>query len=250
MKPEVGRRVFVGSMVAGLPLLATRTGLLAQGAAAGHAHAGGPVDPVLDHLVRQIAVIHNSAKAGPRGEHFRALAAQLRTLAVYDRQIGVDDQVRTTLQALVDQQGRNAVLYADPDVDGRRQTLQAYGFRLEPRAQQSAVVPTHEEREAALDALLAGGITPVFDQMAATADTVSARIDRRASRNVAVMQDGDWWQGFCAELWNQYQQSQTIAGPFCAVAKFFPAVMPSCAALEAGAMVLLLAWAYECGLRY
>lgn len=250
MNPEVGRRMFVGSMAAGLPFLTTRVGLLAQGgASAEHAHANGPVDPVLDHLVRQIAVIHNSAKAGPRGEHFRALAVQLRTLAVYDRQIGVDDQVRTKLQELVEQQGRNAMLYADPDVDGRRRTLQAYGFQLEPRAQQSSVVPTHEEREAALDTLLTRGITPVFDHMASIADRVSARIERRANRNAAVAQDADWWQGFCAELWNQYQLSQTIAGPFCVAAKFFPSVLPSCAALEAGAMILLLAWAYECGLR-
>lgn len=248
MKPEVGRRIFVGSMVAGLPLL-TRVGLLAQGAATGHQHAAGPVDPVLDHLVRQIANIHNSAKAGPRGEHFRALAAQLRTLAVYDRLIGVDEQVRTTLQELVDQQGRNAVLYAEPDEEGRRQALQYYGVQPAPRARQSADVPAHEQREAALDALLAHGITPVFDQLAATADKVAVRIDMRTNHTTTVAQDGDWWQGFCQELWNQYQSAQNIASPFCAVGKFFPAVMPSCAALEAGAMVLLLAWAYECGLR-
>ena len=110
-------------------------------------------------------------------------------------------------------------------------------------------MPTHEEREAALDALLARGITPVFDRMAATADQVAVRIDTRTNRTATVAQDDDWWQGFCAELWNQYQYAQLIAAPFCVVAKFFPSVLPSCAALEAGAMVLLLAWVYECGLQ-
>jgi len=249
MNAEVGRRIFVGSIVAGLPLL-TRAGLLAQGAATGHQHAAGPVDPVLDHLVRQIANIYNSAKAGPRGEHFRALAALLRTLAVYDRAIAVDDQVRTKLQELVDQEGRSAVLYAEPDEEGRRQALLHYGLQPGPRTQQSPVVPSHEQREAALDALLAHGITPVFDHLAATADKVAMRIDARTNHSTSVAQDADWWQGFCQELWNQYQSAQTIASPFCVVAKFFPAVMPSCAALEAGAMILLLSWAYECGLRF
>ena len=130
MRPEVGRRVFVGSVAAGLPLLASRTALLAQGGAMAHDHGAiAAADPVIDQIVRQMALIHNSAQAGPRGTHARALASQLRMLTVYQRQQGIDDQARAAVKDMVDQQGRNALLYAEPDREMRRQAMQQYGFR-------------------------------------------------------------------------------------------------------------------------
>jgi hypothetical protein len=48
-------------------------------------------------------------------------------------------------------------------------------------------------------------------------------------------------------LWNQYRQAQEYATPFCTLAKWFPAAMAACAALEGGAGVLLGAYFYECG---
>jgi hypothetical protein len=245
MKPEVGRRVFVGSMVAGLPMVAAATpGLLAQrGTTAPHDHSAGAADPVVDHLVRQIAAIHNAAQAAPRGEHFRGLAVQLRTLAVYDRQVDVDNQVRRAVRQLVDRDGRNAVLYADPDPAMREKNLQSFGFRPPARRQLSSIAPTHAEREAALDLVLQRGVTPLFDRMAATADRIAVRIDGRRS---LVADDSDWWRAYCAELWNQYQQAQLIATPVCYAAKWFQYALPSCAAMEGGSLVLLLAYLYDC----
>ena len=92
MQSVVGRRVFVGSVAAGVPLLAG-AGIKAfaqAGAAAPHNHpvAATAEDPVLRQLVREIAATHNAARARrPRGEDARALASQLRTLSVYAKQL-------------------------------------------------------------------------------------------------------------------------------------------------------------------
>ena len=247
MNAEVGRRMFVGSVVTGLPFIAGGTVSLAQSGGAAHTHAATGGDPVMDLLVRQIAVVHNAAQKGPRAEHFRALAAQLRTMALYQRQLGGDDQIRAMLRDFVELQGRNAALYAESE-EMRRQTLVAYGFRLE-RINPRQIVATHEARDAALTVLLTEGITPTFDRLAATADEIAVRIDRPRTRTVAFRAqdpDQEWWAGFCAELFKQYEQAQLIAAPVCAVAQYFSYVVPSCAALQGGAMVLLLSYLIEC----
>lgn len=249
MNAEVGRRVFVGSVVTGLPFIAGGAVSLAQsGNVPQHSHAAAGGDPVMDLLVRQIAAVHNAAQRAPRGEHFRAVAAQLRTIALYQRQLNVDDQVRAMLRDVVDRQGRNALLYAESD-EMRRQTLLSYGFRLERINPRQQIIATHEAREAALTALLTEGITPTFDRLANTADTIAIRIDRPRLKAVAFgAQDPDqeWWAGFCAELFKQYEQAQLIAAPVCAVAQYFSYIVPSCAALQGGAMVLLLSYLIEC----
>jgi len=248
MNAEVGRRVFVGSVVAGLPFLAALPALAQRGATAGHTHAADRADPVLDLLVRQMARTHNAAaQTTPRAEHFRALAAQLRTLALYERQLGVDEQIRAAVKELVDRDGRNAVLYATPDVEMRRRNLQTYGFRLPVRGREPAVFPSHQQREDVLDDLLERGITPAFDQMAAVADRVALRIDASRARGLVFQQsDQEWWQAYCAEVWAQYEQAQQIANPVCIVAKYWPGFVPSCIALEGGAAVLLLAYLFDC----
>jgi hypothetical protein len=246
MKAEVGRRAFVGSVVAGLPFVAGHAALAQREEIVRHAHAAGDTDPVLDLLVRQIAGVHNAAQTAPRSEHFRALAAQLRTMAVYERQLDVDNQVRTALRALVERDGRNAILYAEPDVQKQRQNLQAYGFRVPGRGREVPLYPTHQQREATLDALLEGGITPAFESMAATADRVARRVDASRTPTIASQSDRDWWIGFCTQLFAEYQKAQLMAAPVCLIADYFSYLVPSCAALEGGAMALLLAYFVEC----
>ena len=151
------------------------------------------------------------------------------------------------LRDFVERQGRNAALYAESE-EMRRQTLVAYGFRLE-RINPRQIVATHEARDAALTVLLTEGITPTFDRLAATADEIAVRIDRPRTRTVAFRAqdpDQEWWAGFCAELFKQYEQAQLIAAPVCAVAQYFSYIVPSCAALQGGAMVLLLSYLIEC----
>ena len=212
MKAEVGRRVFVGSVVTGLPFIAGGAVSRAQSGEPQHAHPTAGADAVMDLLVRQIAAVHNAARRGPRGEHFRALAALLRTMALYQRQIGADDQVRTMLRNVVERQGRNAVLYAEPD-EMRRQTLLSYGFRLEgiTPPQMNA---THEARDAALTMLLTEGITPTFNRLAGTADKIATATGRPNLKTVAFTPqdpDQEWWAAFCAELLGKLIPSASIA---------------------------------------
>jgi hypothetical protein len=249
MKPEVGRRVFVGTVVAGLPLLTGKATVLAQGVAGGHDHAPlAANDPVLEQIVRQIAAIHNSAQAGLRGEHTRALAMQLRMLAVYERQLGVDDHVRAAAREMVDREGRGAILYAEPDVEGRRRAMRQYGFRPDDRGPDLTPPPTHAQREAALDRLLAEGITPAFDRLATAAELVGRELDRRSVKaiNIALQDDADYIRGYCESIWDSYQDAQLMAIPFCLAAKYFEWMTPSCLALEGGAAILLLAWIIKC----
>jgi hypothetical protein len=238
--------MFVGSVIAGLPLLAGRTGLLAQGLAATHEHdAIAAVDPVIDQIVRQIALIHNAAQGGVRGAHARALALQLRMLSTYGRQVDMDDRGRTALREIVEREGRNTVLYAEPDVETRTRIMRQYGFRPDDRSRDMPLTVTHADREAALDAVLANGITPACERLAAALDTVAARLDRRNRGLVALGQD-DWQIGYCTELYNQFQQAQLYAIPWCLTAKYFAWAAPTCVALEGGASVLLLAYLIQC----
>lgn len=247
MRPEVGRRVFVGSVVAGLPLLAGRSELFAQAGIGAHDHGAIPgADPVIDQIVRQIALIHNAAQAGPRGAHARALASQLRMLAVYQRQQGIDDQARSAVKEMVQRDGRNAMLYAEPDQEMRRKAMQQYGFRPDERALTVPLNATHAQREAALDDLLTHGLTPAYDRLAATLDKLAERLDQRRGRLVTIAQDDDWWAGYCAELYKQFQYAQLLALPWCLTARYFPWAAPACLALEGGAMVLLIAYLYGC----
>lgn len=247
MKPEVGRRAFVGTVVAGLPLLAGRTGLLAQGVGMAHDHAAiAASDPVTDQIVRQIALIHNSAQAGPRGAHARALASQLRMLAVYQRQQGIDDHARSAVRELIERDGRNAVLYAEPDLEMQRRARERYGFRADERSRDFPVAPSHSQREAALDELLKHGVTPAYDRLAATLEKVSGPLDRRRRATVTIAQDEEWWKGFCDELYNQYLTAQLMALPWCLTAKYFVWAAPACLAMEGGAATLLVVYLWEC----
>jgi hypothetical protein len=212
-----------------------------------HDHAAvAAADPVIDQIVRQIALIHNSAQAGPHGAHARALSSQLRMLAVYQRQQGIDNQARAAVKDLVKRDGRNALLYAEPDQDARRKTMQEYGFRPDERALNVPLNATHAQREAALDDLLAHGLTPAYDRLADTLDKLGERLDRRRGNLVVVAQDDDWWAGYCAELYKQFQYAQLFALPWCLTARYFAWAAPACLALEGGAMVLLIAYLYGC----
>jgi hypothetical protein len=97
--------------------------------------------------------------------------------------------------------------------------------------------------------LLTEGITPTFNRLAGTADKIATGTGRPHLKTVAFAPqdpDQEWWAAFCAELFRQYEEAQLIAAPVCAVAQYFSYVVPSCAALQGGAMVLLLGYLIEC----
>ena len=257
MKAVVGRRVFVGSVVAGLPLLAgvgVRT--FAQGGvAAPHAHpaAEAAVDPVIEHIVREIAATHNAVLArDPRAEDARALASHLRTLTVYARQIDLDGQIRAAVRDLVAAEGRDAVMYHERDVATRRKVLEQYGFRVDPNLLNHQGTPAdYKRRAAALDAVLAGGLTPALRRMAATLERLAPELERRSGVRfapVSARQDAAYWQGFCQSLYEDYQEAQDIAKPVCwaAAMPFMSFLSAGCAAAEGTAMAFLSMYVIYC----
>lgn len=254
MKPEMGRRMFFGTMAAGLPLLALWTpGLDAQGRAgtAPHDHGGATVatDPVIDQLVKEIGRIHNTAPAGPRGEQARAFAAHLRTFSAYAKATGLDARLRTAASDVVSAQGRDTVLYAETDKSRVRRELEQRGFRVDNRLLTRPFDADYLTRSAALDELLSRGISPTLDRSATVLTNAAPELDRLAASLVRI-QDAAYWQGYCDSIWHSYMQTQAQAGATCFIAEYLGFVGPTCVAMQATAMTFLTVWTFNCGGRY
>jgi hypothetical protein len=252
--------MFVGSVVAGLPLLASTTRLGAQaGAGSLHQHANGAAaaDRVLEHIVRQLAGAHNSMRRQQRGEHMRAFAAQLRTLAVYSRQSGIDARVKEGISALIERDGRDRVLYVEVDRERVRADLKAYGVQLDERLLAAPITLDYEARSAALNGLLQAGGSLHLERVAAALERVAPGVDQRMASTVRVSQiyyDEEYWKGYCAELWNQYREAQFLAAALCASAAL-PVVgvafAPMCVAHQLAATFLAFIYGANCmNVRY
>jgi hypothetical protein len=260
METEIGRRMFVGSVVAGLPLLASTSRLAAQagsGSPHQHANATGTSDQVLDHLVRQLAGIHNAMRRQPRGEHMRAFGAQLRMLAVYSRQAGLDAGVKAGVNALVERDGRAQVLYVEVDRERLRAELKAHGAQLDERLLATPITLDYAARSAALDSLLQTGGSLHLERIAATLERVAPAVDQRMATTIRVNQiyyDEEYWKGYCAELWSQYQETQFLAAALCASAALpviGAAFVPLCVAQQLAATFLAIVYAGNCmNVRY
>ena len=260
METAIGRRMFVGSVVAGLPLL-TSTGRLAAQAGTGsvHQHVDGVVagDQVLEHIVRQLAGIHNAMRRQPRGEHMRAFAAQLRTLAVYGRQGGLDATVQAGINTLIERDGRDRVLYTEVDVNRLRSDLKAYGAQPDERLLAAPITLDYAARSAALNGLLQSGVSIRLERIAATLERMAPAVDARMATTVRVNQiqyDAAYWEGYCSELWSQYTEAQFLSAAICASAALpivGAAFVPLCIAHQLAATFLAIIYGGNCmNVRY
>lgn len=255
MESVVGRRVFVGSVVAGLPLLAgAGVSTFAQGrGSAPHVHPApeAPADAVAEHIVRQLGAIHNRMRArGLRGEDARAMAAHLRTLVVHGRQIDLDGRTRAGVRALIEVRGRDEVVYHERDPRTMQAEMARFGFDIDTRLRNRVPPADYATRGSALDRLLRDGVTPAWTRLADTLDRLAPAIDRRGSAVLVASraQDAEFWGAFCQSIYSDYQEMQTWAGSVCAAAAlpFMSFLGPSCAALEGGAFVLLIVYIGYC----
>ena len=253
METGMGRRVFVGSVVAGLPLLAVSTSRGAAQSALHTAHA--PLDhtvpdPVLEHIVRQLAAAHNSLRREPKGEYVSAFAAQLRTLAVYGRAEGIDARVTSGVSTLIERDGRDGVLYAEIDRDRMRAELKRYGAVPDERALSTPLRLDYATRSAALNAFLASGITDRWEKNATTLERMAPELDRRFSTVLRVSQnDPAYWEGYCKEIWSQYQEAQLLAAALCAAAALplvGAAFVPLCVSFQLAAVIFVMMYAGNC----
>jgi hypothetical protein len=208
---------------------------------------------VIEHITRQLAAAYNGIRRQPRGEHVRMFAAQTRTLAVYGRQNGLDDRLRSALSTLIDRDGRSAVLYDEVDRNRLRADLKAYGAVPDERLLGLQVMLDYTARNAALNGLLQTGLSVRLERISNALDRRAPAVDERSGTIVRVAQqptyDEEYWKGYCAELWNQYTETQFLAVPICASAAL-PIIgvvfAPVCAAYQLAAMFLAIVYAGYC----
>jgi hypothetical protein len=253
METGIGRRVFVGSVVAGLPLLAASSsrGAAQSALQTAHTHLDPTIpDPVLEHIVRQLAAAHNGLRREQKGEHVRAFASQMRTLAVYGRTVEIDAQVKSGVSTLIERDGRDGVLYAEIDRERMWAELKRYGARADERVLSTPLRLDYDRRSAALNVLLASGLSNGWERTAATLERMAPELDRRFSTVVRVsLQDAAYWEGYCKELWSQYQEAQLLAAALCASAALpivGAAFVPLCVAHQLAALIFVMVYGGNC----
>jgi hypothetical protein len=250
MNAEVNRRVFVGSMAAGLPFLAgATTQLAAQSGGAAHVHPSSNVakDPMFDHALRQMAGILNRTKArGLTGEDARAIAAHLQTLVVYGNQINIDAPAKKALRELVRRRGRDATLYLQIDRLKSRNHLKEYGVDADERWFDTDKAD-YETRALAFDDLMQSGVTGLLAHTGTTFELIAAELDRRGGQlaNIRRVQD-DWTIGFCQQLQREISRLSMDAAFVCGASVFFAMLTPVCGAIEI-AIGVQLAYAFYYG---
>ena len=249
MNAAVNRRVFVASVAAGLPALAGaaygRPALVGRGH--DHVTAGADADAVLDHVVRELAVIHNRGKArGFSGEDARAIAAQLRTAAVRSGQVGIDAAATSGVQRLIRSRGRDAVLAIDIDRARMKAQLERYSIEVDDRWF-AAGLPDHAMRRKALDILIGGGVTDVLTHATRVFDKLGSVLDAHAgavTRVRRVQSDPSWW-AICSQLAGEIAMLWGQAIPICEASEIVPGLDIVCAAIyETLATYYVLYWSY------
>src|SRR5262247_1644700 len=95
MERTVSRRIFVGSVAAGIPLVAGSAAHSLASSSTGqpHLHRVGTTDSVFEHATTQLAALVNKVRrGGATAEDARVAAAHFSTLAVYGEYAGIDTQ--------------------------------------------------------------------------------------------------------------------------------------------------------------
>jgi hypothetical protein len=193
MSVEVGRRVFVGSVVTGLPLLVRGSGI-AVGAAtltagvslnAQGQRRSAESDPLIQEIQRLAKQGVGKMRTRP-GEGTRQIATALRLRAAHGKGQKVDAQVAQALRRAIRTHGRQALLQAQPDPDAFRAEMSAAGF---PNAALPAVDIT--EREKLLNALLSpAGYTGILTTLATQLEAQAEQLDRSLGTVVPASGDG------------------------------------------------------------
>jgi len=244
MNADVSRRVFVGSVAAGIPLLAGAAYGVRRGSAVIHAHdrsAAEGSDLVFDHALKELAAVHNRVqRRGARGEDARAMAAQLRTTAAYGLLIGIDAPSKQAVSDLVRSKGRDAALYSEVDRSTVKARLKQYGVQLDDPVP-NRVVLDYNARNDVLNELTNRGVSRLLTHTAATFETIGADMDRLGDRIARVHRvqptDPNWYIGYCQQLQVEIARLGVDAGLVCGASFFWPALAPVCAMIEIAAAV-------------
>lgn len=185
MSVEVGRRVFVGSVAAGLPFL---TGGADVTWAQRESSTALLRDPVALQLIDDMKRAVRALSRASSGEQARRLASSLRLLAAWGASHDIDSRIQRTLRAVIASEGRDALLRREIDDSMFRDEARDVGF------DGSSVVPLpivpvadYAVRGKVLDDLLARGATARWIGIARLADAAAASLDRQASRGKGML---------------------------------------------------------------
>jgi len=184
MNVEVGRRVFVGSMAAGLPLLAGGGATLAF--AQKQNGATRIQDPVFDQLLTDMKGSVRSLSQAGSGEQARRLASSLRVFAAWGASKQFDSRVKATLRDVAKREGRDALLRRSVDPAMFKAEAREFGFDGTSAVPLPVPQPVDfVTRQRVLDDLLANGVTPRWRAVAATLDDAARSLDRMAAARSA-----------------------------------------------------------------
>lgn len=245
MSVEVGRRVFVGSVVAGLPLVGGATASLM-----GAQRQGGAAqvqDPIVDQLLADMKGAVRGLSKASSGEQTRRLASSLRVLAAWGATNQFDPRVKETLRAVIRRDGRQSVLRRDVDPSMFRAEARALGF------DGTSIVPPpviasvdYATRERILDDMLANGVTAHWKTLADTLDFAAASLDRMASmrsRGMTLVAQTD--PSICRMI-NQELSNLNTQMIFWCAPWFYWVPEPCGLATSAYLGVYAVAWWYSC----
>jgi hypothetical protein len=186
MSVEVGRRVFVGSVVTGLPLFVG--GGTQLGFAQRQSGAAAATDPVAIQLITEMKRAVRGLSQAPSGEHARRLASSLRLLATWGASNQFDARVKETLRGVVAREGRDALIRRDVDPAMFKAEARELGFDGASAVPLPAFPSVdYASRQRVLDDLLANGVTAQWRALAGTLETAASGLDRMASRRSAGM---------------------------------------------------------------
>jgi len=252
MNGTVSRRVFVGSVAAGLPLVAgaSSDSLPELPTGGGHHHltAGTTPDAMFEHTIRQLAPIANKARReGMTAADARLVAAHVGTLAVYVGQADLDTRMAIAMRDLVSAKNRGETPDLRIDTATVRARLKRYGVDVDERAL-AALRPDEKMRARAIDDLYQYGLTGMLTRFASTCERTAAQLGRHAgpAAGIRLVQDDDWRALLCPALWADVERAAAEAAAACATRIFIPQIDGVCAVAELVLEMLLAAYFALC----
>jgi hypothetical protein len=244
MSLEVGRRVFVGSVAAGLPFIG---GPGAQLAWAQLGNAGATQDPIFNQLLADMKGAVRALSKSNSAEQTRRLASSLRLLSVWGTTNRIDTQVKETLRAAVTREGRDALLRREVDQAMFRAESRQFGFDGTSVVPLPAIpVVDYATKQRFVDDLVANGVTAHWSALADILEVAATSLDRRAalrSGNATLVAQTD--PSICRMVQQEmYYLSLQMA--FWCAPWFYGIPEPCGLATSAYLGVASVAWWYSC----
>lgn len=214
----------------------------------GNAAAAGP-DPLFEHALNELGRIHTRGKARKAftGEDARAAAAQMRHMAVYTRQVKLDNRAKKSLRDQVSRRGRDTLLNAPADHARGHADLKRHGVERESRSA-AMPVPDYLTQTTELDQLLKTGPSAVLERTAATLERLSASLDQQATAQAPGLRrvGQSWYNGFCTQLSAEIARLQVDAALVLVGAQLFPDLYAVYLMILAAIAFQTSVYAYSC----